>query len=121
MKSIIKTKIIVIFAIILFTNTPVLSTAADMWAETPGLSNDTQSNSNVTGKATFNYKQPAVDMWAETPDISKDREDHDVNISGPARIVNNFNPEMYAETPGLYSGAAGQQDEFLEDMFIAEE
>ena len=121
MKSIIKTKIIPIFALIIFANTPFVALAADMWAETPGLSDEAERNSAVTGKATFNYKQPAVDMWAETPDISKDKEDHDVNISGPARIVNNFNPEMYAETPGLDSVAAGQQDEFFEDMFIAEE
>ena len=121
MKRTIKTKIIVIFALIIFTNTPFVALAADMWAETPDLSNDAQSNPTVTAEATFNYKRPAVDMWAETPDISKDKEDHDVNISGPARIVNNFNPEMYAETPGLDSVAAEQQEEFLEDMFIAEE
>ena len=60
-------------------------------------------------------------MWAETPDISKDKEDHDVNISGPARIVNNFNPEMYAETPDLNSVVADHQDEVLEGMVIAEE
>ena len=89
MKRIIKTKIIVIFALIIFANTPFVALAAD--------------------------------MWAETPDISKDKEDHDVNISGPARFVNNFNPEMYAETPGLDSVAAGQEEEFLEEMFIAEE
>ena len=101
MKRIIKNKITAILALIIFLYTPLLALAADMWAETPDLSDDSKNATTVTDPGTLKYDRPAVDMWAETPDLSSGQKDHGVHIDGQVRLVNNFNPEMYAETPEL--------------------
>ena len=121
MKKIIKNKIIAVFAFIIFSYTPLMPLAADIWAETPDLSDDSQIASVVTETATFKYNRPAVDMWAETPDLNAVQEDNGVSIIGPARLVNNFNPEMYAETPDLNKGFAKRHLKVFEEITIAGE
>ena len=119
MKKIIKNKIIAIFALITLAFIPLMALAADMWAETPDLHDDSEIASAVTEPATLKYDGQAVDMWAETPDLNADQEDHGVSIIGRGRLVNNFNPEMYAETPDLNEGFAKRQMKVFEEITIA--
>jgi hypothetical protein len=120
MKKIIKNKIIAFFAFIIFSYTPLMALAADMWAETPDLSNDSKIASAVNEPATFKYNRQAVDMWAETPNLNADQEDHGVSIDGHGHLVNNFNPEMYAETPDLNENFVKRQISVFEEITIAD-
>jgi hypothetical protein len=120
MKKIIKNKIIAIYALITLAFTPLMALAADMWAETPDLSDDFQKASAVVEPATFKYDRQAVNMWAETPDLNTDQEDHGVSIDGHRYLVNNHNPEMYAETPDLNEDFVERQIRIFEEVTIAD-
>jgi hypothetical protein len=121
MNSSINAKKIIFLALMVFTFTPLLAVAADMWAETPDLNADSEIASAVTEPATFKYESQTVDMWAETPDLNADQEDHGVSFIGRGRLVNNFDPEMYAETPDLNKGFAKRQMKVFEEITIAGE
>jgi hypothetical protein len=120
MKQIIKKKISPILALIIFLYTPLMALAADMWVETPDLSDDSKIASVVNEPGTFKYDRPAVDMWAETPNLNADQEVHSVRIDGHGRLVNNFNPEMYAETPDLNENFVKRQIRVFEEITIAD-
>jgi hypothetical protein len=70
MKKIINSAAIVIFSMVAFTILPATISAADMWAETPDLNDETAAASVVIGSKTFKYSNPIVDMWAKTPDLT---------------------------------------------------
>ena len=59
-------------------------------------------------------------MWAETPNLNADQEDHGVSIDGHGHLVNNFNPEMYAETPDLNENFVKRQISVFEEITIAD-
>jgi hypothetical protein len=120
MKKKIKNKIIAILALIIFAYTPLMALAADMWAETPDLSDDSKIASVVTAPTTFMYNRQAVDMWAETPNLNADQEDHGARIDGHGHLINNFNPEMYAETPDLNENFIKRQISVFEEITIAD-
>ncbi len=61
----------------------------------------------------------AADMWAKTPNLDAGSEDHGVKTDGEYRIISNFNPEMYAETPGLNNILPGPQPETMESTLLA--
>ena len=73
--------------------------ADDMWSETPGLFNLTQTSS--IEPARLSNDPPAVDMWAETPALNNNnasvefQHENTIAKSGPA------DSELYAETPDL--------------------
>jgi hypothetical protein len=59
-------------------------------------------------------------MWAETPDLKAEGQLHDVKIDLNSRLVSNFIPEMYAETPDLNQAFAESQVKILDGTVIAE-
>ena len=100
---------------------PFAASAADMWAETPDLNGDAESSSFIAAHHLFTYKPPRVDMWAESPNLDAGKEDHGVRIEGEYRFANNFNPEMYAETPGLNETLPRPQPETIDSTLLAKE
>ena len=100
---------------------PLAASAADMWAETPDLNDNTGSSAFITGSPTLRNTSVEVDMWAETPHLDNGSENHGVKIEGGARFVRNFNAEMYAETPGLHDTLPGSRPENMENTLIAKE
>ena len=120
MKKTINYTAIVILSLVAYMIPPATILAADIWAETPDLKDETAGASAVVGPATFKYSNPAVDMWAETPDLDTKNSAHDVRIDLNSRLVRNFDPEMYAETPNLNQVFEERQDRIFEDSVIAE-
>ena len=100
---------------------PLAAQAADMWAETPDLNDNSGSAAFITESHTLRNKSVEVDMWAETPDLDNGSENHGVKIDGGSRFVRNFNWEMYAETPGLHDTLPGPRPENMENPLIAKE
>jgi hypothetical protein len=109
-----------IFVIVLAIAPPA-AFAADMWAETPDLNDESNSASATSDAVTFRYESPTVDMWAEVPDLNAVNENHGVLIDTSSRVVNNFNPKMYAETPGLNDTTPGSQPETMESILLSKE
>jgi hypothetical protein len=109
------------FTLMVILCLPFAASAADMWAETPDLNGDTGSPSLIAEPHTFKFEPPRVDMWAETPALSAGREDHGVKIDGEYRFVNNFESEMYVETPGLNDIPSRPQPETMESTLLAKE
>lgn len=119
MKTLLNKKIIAIIFFIVLVTTPFTAFAADMWAETPDLNDDSEISSLAKESATFKSKAPAINLWTETPDLLAETENHGVAIDTESRIVSNFNPEMYAETPDLNRAVGNQHGKTLEVILIA--
>jgi len=111
----------VITALVVVLWVPLATSAADMWAETPGLNGDAGSPAFITEPNTFKTDSPKIDMWAKTPNLDAGRQDHGVKIDGDYRFVNNFNLEMYAETPGYNDTRPEPQPETIESILHAKE
>jgi hypothetical protein len=100
---------------------PLAASAADMWAETPDLNGDAGSSSFTAEHHALKYEPPSVDMWAESPNLDAGKKDHGVRIEGVYRFTNYFNPEMYAETPGLNDIPPGSPSDTMDSILLAKE
>lgn len=118
MKAIINKQFITIITLLVFAVTPLVSLAADMWAETPDLNNDFETSSVITAAGALNSKSPATDLWAETPDLLSNSANHGIIVETESRVVKNFNPQMYAETPDLNMAFAPKPAEAVEKVLI---
>ena len=121
MKTLQNKKLITLLSLMVFAVIPPTTYAADMWAETSDLNNNNNVPTVVTGLSIITYESPEVDMWAETPNFLTDREEHGVYIDNESRFINDYNPAMYAETPGLNTTSAAPQVKRVESILIAKE
>ncbi len=92
--------------------------AADMWAETPDLNDNTKSSNFTSEPVKFIFKKPEVDLWAETPDLSFGKEKYTDSLERSVSVASILVPELYKETPDLNVAEAVEKKKETEDKGI---